>query len=62
MAPYRDPLFAFATFHPGGMIEIEGRRTEWVPPSPKERGHPEADKLTPYISDRRLGDEGDQLL
>ncbi len=54
MAPYRDPLFAFLTFHPDGYIQVEGRETAWVSPSPLERGYPRVDELTPYISDRWL--------
>lgn len=54
MAPYRDPLFAFITFHPDGYIRVEGRETAWGSPSPLERGYPRADELTPYISDRLL--------
>ena len=55
MAPYEDSLFAFATFANDGKIEIEGRRTDWSEPSPKERGYPNADELTTWISDRKLG-------
>ncbi len=54
MAPYRDPLFAFLTFNPEGHILVEGRDTVWDSPSPRERGYPGADDLTPFISDRRL--------
>lgn len=54
MAPYRDALFATVSFFPDGQIEIEGRRSDWVSPSPDERGFPDAAGLTPYISDRRL--------
>jgi hypothetical protein len=54
MAPYRDSLFAFATFDTSGRITIEGRQSQFESPSPKERGHPEADRLTASISDRRL--------
>jgi len=53
MAPYRDPLFAFITFRSNG-IEIEGRTTTWESPTPEERGYPQAEKLTPYISHREL--------
>jgi len=54
MAPYRDALFAFLTFHSDGWIEVEGRQTEWTSPTPHERGFPRAAELTPYISNRRL--------
>jgi hypothetical protein len=54
MAPYTEALFAFLTFHPGGVIEIEGRRADWADPAPAARGFPDAGSLTPYIADRRL--------
>jgi hypothetical protein len=54
MAPYRDALYAFVTFRPEGLIEIEGRRSGWVSPSPRERGYPNAESLTPFIADREL--------
>lgn len=53
MANYKEALFSFLTFHPD-RIEIVGRQTEWEAPDPQERGYPEADALTPYISDRSL--------
>ena len=54
MAPYRDVLFAVVTFHPKGLIEIKGCSSIFEPPTPQDRDYPDADKLTPYISDRRL--------
>ena len=54
MAPYQDALYTFLTFHPDGWIEVEGSRTGWEAPTPRERGFPQAADLTPYISDRRL--------
>jgi len=54
MAAYRDPLYAFVTFRADGSIEIEGRQSEWVPPSPAERGYPGSNRLATYISDRKL--------
>jgi len=54
MAPYRDSLFAFIQFHPDGWIEIEGRNSQWVSPTPAERGYPGAEKLTTNISNRHL--------
>ena len=53
MAPYRDALFAFVTFR-DGLIEIEGRATEFETPTPRERGFPRADELNTHISDRKL--------
>ena len=54
MAPYNDSLFATVTLRAGGSIDIEGRRSTWEAPTPEDRGFPDADKLTPYISDRHL--------
>ena len=54
MAPYADALFAFLTLHPDGAIEVEGRASDWEPPSPAERGYPDAERLTPFIADRSL--------
>lgn len=54
MAPYRDALFAFATFDPAGEIRIEGRESEWAKPSPAERNYPKADEISAVISDRLL--------
>ncbi len=54
MAGYKDPLFCFLSFDSNGSIQLEGRRSEWVAPSPKERGVPDWEKLTTWISDRQL--------
>jgi 3',5'-cyclic AMP phosphodiesterase CpdA len=54
MAPYRDSLYTFVTFHPDGLIEVEGRTTAWDSPTPLERGYPGAAELTPYISARQI--------
>jgi len=60
-APYREPVFALVTLHPEGRIEIKGRRTEFVGPSPWELGMQprkgtshDPDRLKPQISDRVL--------
>ena len=52
MAPYRDPLFAIVSFYPDGLIAIEGRHSAWAKPTPKERGYPDQESLTTFISDR----------
>ncbi len=54
LASYKDSLFSFIKFHENGLIEIEGRKSDWKSPSPQERGFPQAKTLTPYISDRQL--------
>jgi 3',5'-cyclic AMP phosphodiesterase CpdA len=60
-APYKDPLFAFATLDPQGWISIQGVRSEFVGPSPWELGVPDKkgtaqakNCLVPRISDRKL--------
>ena len=37
--PYRDPLWAYVTIDPAGELRIEGVRSQWVGPSPKELGY-----------------------
>jgi 3',5'-cyclic-AMP phosphodiesterase len=59
VAAYRDPLWAVATIDPaGGLLTIEGRRSEWVGAPAFERGvakdGPNATRIVPAISDRRL--------
>jgi hypothetical protein len=49
-----EPLFAFLTLDPAGKIEVRGRRGGFRPPSPADKGHPEAARLSASISDRRL--------
>jgi 3',5'-cyclic AMP phosphodiesterase CpdA len=60
-APYRDSLFAIVTLSAEGGLRIEGRRSEFVGPSPWELGMPEVKgtsrdkgRLVPRISDRVL--------
>lgn len=59
--PYLDPLFALLTIDPkSGKISIQGRRTEWIGPSPIELGYSilnESEQksfLQPQISDRKI--------
>ncbi|MEQ8765218.1 MAG: metallophosphoesterase [Planctomycetota bacterium] len=53
MATYRDPLFAFADFHRDGKIVLTGRSSDWVSPTPKDRGYPE-ELGAPAITSREL--------
>ena len=39
-APYKDPLWAVVTLSSDGTIKIQGRKSEWVGPSPMELKHP----------------------
>ncbi len=60
-APYKEPLFALLSLEPSGHISIQGKRSEFVGPSPWELGMPEEKgtsrdktRLVPAISDRKL--------
>ncbi|GLR16910.1 metallophosphoesterase family protein [Portibacter lacus] len=50
MAMYTKPLYAFITISPDGKIKIEGKKGDFVSPSPKEKGHPDAPRLSASIS------------
>lgn len=57
IAPYQDPLYAFATINPKGTMNVEGVKSQWMPPSPKEAGTPKqvfGNEYTPVISDYEL--------
>jgi len=54
LAPYSDPLYAFAKLDLSESLEIQGIRSRWVPPSPQEAGVPKqvyGNQITPNISD-----------
>jgi 3',5'-cyclic AMP phosphodiesterase CpdA len=53
--PYKDPLFAFVTIK-DGMMEIRGKKTEFVGPGPDELGFvkPGISPVVPYISDNKI--------
>lgn len=57
-APYRDPLWAVAAIDPAaGVLEIRGRRSEWVGPNPVELGAFSVDDsatVEPAVSDWRM--------
>jgi UDP-2,3-diacylglucosamine pyrophosphatase LpxH len=53
-ATYSEPVFAFVTFDSAGEIRIEGRHASFRSPTPKEKGFPNADRITASIIDRRL--------
>lgn len=57
LAPYKDPLYAFAEIDPRGSMTIEGVRSEWVYPSPYDMGMPLdvlGNRLSAEISDYEL--------
>jgi 3',5'-cyclic AMP phosphodiesterase CpdA len=51
---YKDSLFAFVTIDPSGKIEIKGRQSQLISPTPKEKKHPDAARITAKISDRKV--------
>lgn len=55
-APYKEPLFAIVEISSAGYINIDGKETEWVGPSPWEVGFPIEQKphTAPRISKRSL--------
>ena len=55
-APYKDPLFTVVEISTDGTVNIAGKKSEWVGPSPWEVGFPEKDRqfIKPEISARTL--------
>jgi len=54
-APYRDPLFTMLTLDPhAGSMSIEGKETEFIPPTPQAMNLPSADRMLPIITGREL--------
>ena len=55
-APYREPLFTIVEISSEGFINIYGKQSEWVGPTPWELGYPEALRkyVKPEISKRYL--------
>lgn len=53
LAKYRDPLFAFVSIE-NGVVTIEGRQSEFLPPTPKELNHPNAARVTASTKNRRV--------
>ena len=53
MAHYDRSLFTFVTVTEGE-ITLEARDAEWVPPTPAERGVPEAQHFVPRILGRKV--------
>lgn len=54
MAPYTEALFTFLTFNPDRSISVQGCKSEWESPSPKERGYPEWESANSEICAREL--------
>ena len=53
-AMYKDSVFAFLTLDPSGHISIEGRKSSFMHPTPSEKNHPDAPRLSASISDRNV--------
>lgn len=57
IASYKDPLYAFATINPKGIMNIEGVKSQWTTPSPYDMGMPKGiygSEYTAEISDYNL--------
>lgn len=57
IAPYQDPLYAFASINPKGTLTVEGVKSKWMPPSPYDLGMPRepiGNVSSPQISDYTL--------
>lgn len=53
-AMYKDSIFAFLTLDSSGHIAIEGRKSSFMHPTPSEKNHPDAPRLSASISDRNV--------
>lgn len=57
MAPYKDPIWAFLTIYNNGTLEIKGKTSVFLKPTPEEMNRPEFHSGypdVPYISDRKI--------
>ncbi|MCG8318556.1 MAG: metallophosphoesterase [Cytophagales bacterium] len=53
--PYKDPLYTVFTLDPSaGTMHLEGRKTSFISPTPKEIGVPNAESMLPSITERKL--------
>ena len=53
--PYRDPLYTVLELDPEtGQLNIEGKKTEFIPPTPTEMELPNASQMLPSISARKI--------
>ena len=52
-AMYKDPLFAFVTIDPSGKIAIEGKQSQFLSPTPLEKNHRDAARISARISSRK---------
>jgi 3',5'-cyclic AMP phosphodiesterase CpdA len=49
---YKDPLYAFVTIDPAGQIIIEGKKSDFMKPTPYDTQFPDAPRLSASISSR----------
>ena len=55
MIEYKDALYAFVTVDlANGSIQVEGVKSEFLPPAPQPGDFPNVDKVHPYVSDRQV--------
>ena len=53
--PYKEPLFTTISLDSDqGILHIEGRKTSFIGPTPNELNIPNADKMSPTITERNL--------
>ncbi|MDO5979017.1 metallophosphoesterase family protein [Flavivirga spongiicola] len=53
--PYKDPLYTLLTLDAyRGELHLEGSSTSFIAPTPKEIGMPNADEMSPTITERNL--------
>lgn len=52
-AMYKDPLFAFVTIDPSGLITIEGKQSHFSSPTPTDTRFPDAPRVSASISSRK---------
>ena len=57
LATYKDPLYAIVTLESEGILKVEGKKSEWIAPSPAEMGMPPqvyGSEYSAEISDYKL--------
>lgn len=52
-AMYKDPLFAFVTIDSAGKITIEGKKSQFLSPTPLEKKHVDAARISASISSKK---------
>ena len=53
--PYKEPLFTTISLDSDqGILHIEGRKTSFIGPTPRELNIPNADKMSPTITEKNL--------